>query len=60
MCGWQLKGEAFRTLAAMKNTKDEGFIPSFMTKIDFAAKFDYHVRFEFNPDVITLVQISWE
>lgn len=41
----QLKGEALRTLAAMKNTKDEGFNALFMTKIDFSAKFDYHVRF---------------
>jgi len=29
----------------MKDTKDEGFNALFMTKIDFAAKFDYHVRF---------------
>jgi hypothetical protein len=49
-----LKGEALRTLAAMKNTKDEGFTALFMTKIDFAAKFDYHVRyaiFEYLDDV---------
>jgi len=47
-CRCQLKGEALRTLAAMKDTKDEGFNALFMTKIDFAAKFDYHVRCVYN------------
>lgn len=46
----ELKGEALRTLAAMKNTKDEGFTALFMTKIDFAAKFDYHVRVKLSED----------
>ena len=41
-----------RTLAAMKNTKDEGFNALFMTKTDFAAKFDYHVRFVHNVVLI--------
>lgn len=46
----ELKGEALRTLAAMKNTKDEGFNALFMTKIDFSAKFDYHVRLSQKED----------
>ncbi|KAG0572004.1 hypothetical protein KC19_VG060900 [Ceratodon purpureus] len=46
----ELKGEALRTLAAMKISNDEGFNASFMTKIDFAAKFDYHVRVKLSED----------
>ncbi|KAG6557753.1 hypothetical protein Mapa_000520 [Marchantia paleacea] len=42
----ELKDDALRTLEAMKGVKDGGFDAVFMTRVGFAAKFDYHIRFE--------------
>ncbi|GLJ36464.1 hypothetical protein SUGI_0732270 [Cryptomeria japonica] len=40
----ELRDEAAQTLIYMNTCKDRGFEEVFMTKIDFAAKFDYYAR----------------
>lgn len=40
----ELRDEAAQTLTYMNTCKDRGFEEVFMTKVDFAAKFDYYAR----------------